>query len=70
MLPAKRAHCYNGQPELIYRPILHISTGESPEQTRKLVVHEQIKHWPKFSASEVTNSKFMSTSESLNGSYL
>ena len=50
--------------------LLHISTGESPEQTRKLVVHEQIEHWPKFSASEGTNSKFMNTSKSLNGSYL
>ena len=42
--------CYYGQPaELTYRPIIHILTGENPEETRKLVAHEQIEHWPKFS---------------------
>ena len=55
------------QAELTYQPIIHTLTGESPEQTRKLVAHEQIKHWPKFSASEGTNSEFMSTSESSKG---
>jgi len=32
-----------------------------------LIAHEQIEHWPKFSASEGTNSEFISTSESLKG---
>ena len=40
--------------DVINQPILHILTGESPEQTRKLVAHEKIEHWPKFSASEGT----------------
>ena len=44
--------CYYGQPELT-------------QETRKLIAHEQIEHWPKFSASEGTNSEFISTSESL-----
>ena len=39
----------------------------SPEETRKLVAHKQIEHWPKFSASEGRNSEFISTSESLKG---
>ena len=50
---------------LTYRAIIHILTGESPEETRKLVGHEQIEHSPKFSASEGANSEFMSTSEIL-----
>ena len=41
--------------------------GESPEETRKLVAHEKIEHWPKFSASEGMKLEFMSTSESLKG---
>mgnify|MGYP000258913804 CR=1 FL=1 len=35
------------------------------KKEKKLVTHEQIDHWPKFSASEGTNSEFMSTSETL-----
>ena len=69
MLLAKRAHvCYYGQPELTHRPIIHILRGESPEEIRKLVTHEQIEHWPKFSASEGMNLEFMSPSESLKDS--
>ena len=42
--------------------------AESPDQeTRKLVAHKQIEHWPKVSASEGANSEFMSTFESLKG---
>ena len=63
----KESPCYYCQPKRTYRPIIHMLTGESPEETRKLVAHEQIEHWPKFSASEGTNSEFMSTSESLKG---
>ena len=60
--------CYYGQPVLIHWLILRILTGESPEETRKLVAHEQIvEHWPKFTASEGANSEFLSTSESLKG---
>ena len=68
-LLAKRAHVIMGQPELPYRPTIHVLTGESPEETRKLVAYEQIivEHWPKLSASEGTNSEFMSSSESLKG---
>ena len=55
------------QPELTYRPIIHILTGESPEETRKLVAHEQIEHCPKFSAIEGMNLELTSTSESLKG---
>ena len=62
--------CYDGQPELTYRPILHILTVESPEETRNLVANEQSEHWPKFSASEGTNSEFMSTTEALKVGYL
>ena len=56
--------------ELPYPPTIHVLTGESPEETRKLVAHEQIivgEHWPKLSASEETNSEFMSSAESLKG---
>ena len=68
MLLAKRAHVIMvNLSQHISRPIIHILTGESPEETRKLVAHEQIEHWPKFSASEGTNSEFMSSSESLKG---
>ena len=57
---------YYGQPELTHPLILHVLTGESPEETRKLVTYEQIvEHWQKFTASEGTNSEFMSPSESL-----
>ena len=63
----QESSCYYGQPELTCRPIIHILTGESPEETRKLVAHEKIKPWPKFSASEGMNSEFMSTSERLKG---
>ena len=45
---------YYGQHGQTYRPTIHLLTGESPEETRKLVAHEQIEHWPKFSASEGT----------------
>ena len=51
----------------MHRLTLHILTGKNPEETRKLIAHEQIEHLPKFSASEGTNSEFMSTSESLKG---
>ena len=62
----QRVRCFleigpKAQPELTCRPIPHVLTGESPEETRKLVAHEQIEHWPKFSASEGTNSEFMNT---------
>ena len=56
MLLAQRAHV-----------IVVILTRESPEETRKLVAHEQIEHWPKSSAREGTNSELMGTSESLKG---
>ena len=54
-------------PELTYRPIIHILTGEKAEEIRTLVAHEQMEHWPKFSSSEGMNSEFMSTFESLKG---
>ena len=59
--------CYYGQPELTYRPILRILTGERPEETRKLVAHKQIEHCPKLRGSEGTNLEFMRPSESLKG---
>ena len=46
---------------------MNILTGANPNETRRLVAHELIEHWPQFSASEGTNSKFMSTSVSLKG---
>ena len=59
--------CFHDQPELTYRPINHILTGENAEEIRTLVAHEQMEHWPKFSASEGMNSEFMSNFESLKG---
>ena len=47
--------CYYGQPELKYRPIVYILTGESPEETRKSVVLKQIEYWPKFSVCKLRN---------------
>ena len=57
LLAKKESPCHYGQPELTYRPILNLYyvTGEIPQETRKLVRHEQIEHWRKFGASEFLN---------------
>ena len=45
----------------------HINGWNSCRNKKKMVASEQMEHWLKFSASEGTNSEFMSTSESLKG---